>query len=243
MVRRRRRLGSRKTLYTTAGCAVLVLLAGKVALNVYEGSWCWKVSGVPSHTRVSASGRAATALTPLSALLHRRGVTPPHKVKLKVDKSERLMELIIDESVVKTYIIALGTNPDLKRTRRGDCATPEGDYYVCEKNPRSQYYLSLKLSYPSIEDGRRGLRDGLIDRPTYTRIERAIRRRRTPPMDTRLGGDICIHGGGAGYLDRRASPPVIEVTDWTEGCIALGKGDIKELFDLVPVGTPVHIDP
>jgi len=51
-----------------------------------------------------------------------------------------------------------------------------------------------------------------------------------PPQNTKLGGEIYIHGGGAG-------------TDWTQGCVALADDDIKELFDSIPVGTTVRILP
>ena len=51
-----------------------------------------------------------------------------------------------------------------------------------------------------------------------------------PPDGTRLGGDIFIHGGGVGE-------------DWTLGCVALRNSDIDELFDVIPVGTPVKILP
>ena len=53
-----------------------------------------------------------------------------------------------------------------------------------------------------------------------------------PPQNTRLGGDIFIHGGGTGKL-------LGLIRDWTLGCVALENENIKELFDLLPVKTPV----
>jgi murein L,D-transpeptidase YafK len=96
------------------------------------------------------------------------------------------------------------------------------------KNPKSQYYLSLGLSYPNIQDAERGLREGLISREQYDRIAEAIREGRRPPWHTPLGGEIFIHGDGS-------------KKDWTLGCIALHNNDIRELYDVVPVGTPVLI--
>ena len=46
--------------------------------------------------------------------------------------------------------------------------------------------------------------------------------------EIRLGGEIFIHGRGSG-------------SDWTWGCIALDDPEMKELFDAIPVGTPVVI--
>ena len=50
-----------------------------------------------------------------------------------------------------------------------------------------------------------------------------------PPLTNELGGDIYIHGNGAS-------------SDWTWGCVALENDDVRELFNAVPVGTPVRIE-
>jgi murein L,D-transpeptidase YafK len=47
------------------------------------------------------------------------------------------------------------------------------------------------------------------------------------------GGDIMIHG----------STPPGSTVDWTEGCIAVTDAQIEEVWRLVPVGTPIRIDP
>ena len=67
-------------------------------------------------------------------------------------------------------------------------------------------------------------------------IINAIRARTKPPQNTRLGGDIFIHGGGSGKLFG-------SVRDWTLGCVALENDEMKELFDLIPLRTPVKIVP
>jgi murein L,D-transpeptidase YafK len=159
----------------------------------------------------------------------------PLKLPLKdprivVMKSKRLLELYSAAVLVRTYKIGLGFNPVDDKKRQGDGATPEGDFYIFTKNDKSAYYLSLGLSYPNVEDAERGLRDKLISRAQHNAIVRAIGRRSPPPQNTRLGGDIYIHGNGA-------------TSDWTLGCIALENEDIRELFEAVQVGTPVTIKP
>lgn len=149
--------------------------------------------------------------------------------KIVVSKSARQLSLYSDGRVVRTYRIALGTNPIDDKVKQGDRSTPEGDFYVCVKNARSNFYLSLGLSYPNIEDAERGLRDKLITRKQHDAIVRAIQNKRRPPWDTALGGEIFIHGGGT-------------AGDWTWGCVALANPDIKELFDAVPMGTNVRIE-
>lgn len=47
------------------------------------------------------------------------------------------------------------------------------------------------------------------------------------------GGDIMIHG---------ATPPGSR-TDWTEGCIAVTNAEMDAIWQRVPVGTPIRIDP
>lgn len=134
------------------------------------------------------------------------------------------------ERLRKTYRIVLGSNPIGHKKRQGDGATPEGDYYITHHNPKSNYYLSLGLSYPNIADADEGLRNGLITKAQHQAIVSAIRNNAKPPQNTALGGDIFIHGGGT-------------KSDWTLGCVALENEDIKELFDLLPVKTKVRIEP
>lgn len=150
--------------------------------------------------------------------------------KILVKKRERRLELYSNGEVVRVYRVGLGLSPVGAREREGDRRTPEGDYYVCVKNAKSQYYLSLGLSYPNQSDAERGLRAGLITRAQYNQIVGAIRRKLAPPQNTALGGQIFIHGDGS-------------QSDWTWGCVALDNADMRELFDAVPAGTAVTIKP
>lgn len=134
------------------------------------------------------------------------------------------------QKLFKTYAIALGNNPTGHKQQQGDGATPEGEYYITHRNPKSNYYLSLGLSYPNTQDAAAGLKRGLISKTQHDAIVAAIRQQTKPSQNTKLGGDIFIHGGG---IDR----------DWTLGCVALKNEAIKELFDLLPVKTPVKIVP
>jgi murein L,D-transpeptidase YafK len=131
---------------------------------------------------------------------------------------------------MRTYGIGLGLSPVGDKVRQGDRRTPEGDFYIFTKNDKSAFYLSLGISYPNATHAERGLRDGLINRTQYDRIMQALKTNKAPPQNTKLGGDIYIHGNGAG-------------SDWTWGCVALEDSDIRELFNAVTAGTPVTIRP
>jgi L,D-peptidoglycan transpeptidase YkuD (ErfK/YbiS/YcfS/YnhG family) len=154
--------------------------------------------------------------------------------RLLVKKAERKLYVYRVEQgqskLFKSYTIALGPKTTGHKNQQGDGATPEGDYYLTHKNAKSKFYLSLGVSYPNIQDAAAGLKAGLISKAEHDAIVSAIRNQTKPPQNTRLGGDIFIHGGGIG-------------NDWTLGCVALTNEDIKELFDLLPVKTPVQIVP
>jgi murein L,D-transpeptidase YafK len=155
---------------------------------------------------------------------------PLKEPRIVVYKSKRQLELYSDGKVVRSYRIGLGFSPVEDKQREGDGRTPEGDFYVFVKNPKSAYHLSLGVSYPNLEDAERGLRDRLISKSQYNAIVRANNRKAAPPQYTPLGGLIYIHGNGA-------------TSDWTWGCVALENENIKELYDAVAVGTPVTIKP
>jgi murein L,D-transpeptidase YafK len=154
---------------------------------------------------------------------------PLADARIVVQKSARRLTLYAGGERVRVYAAALGFEPSGDKEKQGDGRTPEGTFYVCMKNERSRFYLSLGLSYPNSEDAERGLRDKLITQAQHDRILRAIEQKGKPPWDTPLGGEIFIHGGGT-------------ANDWTSGCVALANENIKELFDAVPLGTMVVIE-
>lgn len=149
--------------------------------------------------------------------------------RIVITKSQRRLVLYRGERVILETRIALGGGTGHKRVE-GDKRTPEGDYYVCTRNDKSRYHLFLGLSYPNIRDAEAALTDGRIPRDQYDEIVRAIRAGKQPPWKTPLGGEVGIHGHGAGR-------------DWTLGCIALEDGDIDVLWAHCPLGTPVLISP
>jgi murein L,D-transpeptidase YafK len=88
-----------------------------------------------------------------------------------VSKKKREMVLLRGESVLRTYRIALGRAPVGPKREEGDGRTPEGRYIIDYRNARSQYHLSLHISYPDAAD---------------------VARAREAGVDP--GGDIMIHG-------------------------------------------------
>jgi murein L,D-transpeptidase YafK len=137
--------------------------------------------------------------------------------RIVVLKSKRTMVLYHGDTLLKTYRIALGGRPLGPKTRQGDHKTPEGTYRIDSRNSRSNYHLSLHISYPNDRDRANARKAGVSP-----------------------GGDIMIHG----LPDRYAYVGSLHTqTDWTDGCIAVTNSEIEEIWKLVPIGTPVEIRP
>lgn len=151
-------------------------------------------------------------------------------LSIVIYKEKRVLELRRNGAMIKTYQVGLGFAPAGHKMKSGDGKTPEGNYYVCVKNPNSRFYLSLGISYPSADDAQTGLATKLISRDEHARIVAAHQRGMQPPWDTALGGEIFIHGHGSS-------------SDWTLGCVALDDPEMKELYQQVEVGTTVEIKP
>ena len=134
-----------------------------------------------------------------------------------LDKGERKLFLMSNNYVVKTYKVAIGSNPIGPKRQEGDGKTPEGLYIIDRRNPKSSCYRSLHISYPSAKD-----------------IEYARR------AGVRPGGDIMIHGilNGLGWIG-----PFHRLFDWTGGCIAVTNKEIEEIWQMVPDGMPIELRP
>lgn len=135
--------------------------------------------------------------------------------KLVVLKSERKLLAYSHGQLIKTYIIALGRNPEGDKEYEGDKKTPQGLYYINDKNPNSDYHKNLGISYPNAEDTRHA-----------------------KSLGKPAGGAIKIHGlrNGTGAIGK-----FHRLFDWTLGCIALTNKQIDELYTAVAVGTPIEI--
>ena len=146
---------------------------------------------------------------------------------ITISKAKRTL-LYQDQGASRTFRIALGSSPTGAKSAQGDRKTPEGIYFVTHKNAKSQFYLSLGLSYPNLQDAQIGLNSRRISQTDFAAIEKAINKHVLPPQGTPLGGDIFIHGGGT-------------QSDWTWGCIALSNADLEFLFKHVQIGDKVTI--
>jgi len=167
---------------------------------------------------------AALLLSLISSLgvvddVHARANTQalPQADHVVVIKGARTLSLMRQGKMIKTYKISLGREPVGHKEKAGDSKTPEGDYLIDGRNPRSKFHLALHISYPSPQDKIQAERGG-----------------RAP------GGAIMIHGrpNWTGWI--RA---LYEDRDWTDGCIAVSNAEMDEIWSAVPDGTPISILP
>ncbi|MGA7242446.1 MAG: L,D-transpeptidase family protein [Terracidiphilus sp.] len=169
-----------------------------------------------------AQGRASLVLLFAPSAFARLGPesspqTSGHVDSILVLKREHLMELLAGGRVIRTYKAALGRGGLAPKEREGDARTLEGHNVIDSRNEHSGFYRALHISYPNAGDSSRAAKLGV-----------------TP------GGAIMIHGikNGLGWLGATHC-----TVDWTAGCIVVTDDEIDEVWNLVPVGTPVEIRP
>jgi murein L,D-transpeptidase YafK len=158
-------------------------------------------------------------------------MSPAGSIRIVIDKAARTLRVLRAAAPERGYHVTLGRNALADKVQEGDCATPLGEFFICARNPRSKFFLSLCISYPNAEHAGRGLQSGLISEREYMLILEALREGRMPPQHTRLGGEIYIHG------------ELPAGREWTQGCVALDNRSMQELFDDAAIGTRVSILP
>jgi murein L,D-transpeptidase YafK len=155
-------------------------------------------------------------LGPMPALRVLASEIPPadHVV---VHKAEHKLYLYNGSRLLGEYKVALGLSPVGTKEREHDFRTPEGRYFLARRNTRSDYFLSIQVSYPNKED------------------ELRARKNRWAP-----GGSIMIHG----LPNVPKHPPAYYASnDWTDGCIALSNSDMVEVWLRTQDNIPIDILP
>ncbi|ETP72785.1 hypothetical protein UYO_1202 [Lachnospiraceae bacterium JC7] len=146
---------------------------------------------------------------------------------LAYDKSSHYMELWVNGVMTRSYMVTSGAAEGDKK-KQGDYRTPLGYFYICDKKVSDSLKEELYLNYPNIEDAKRGLKAGLIDRGTAEQLIQTSRNLQKPTARTRLGGAIEVHGNG-------------ELMDATRGCIGVYNEWNKEIYDIMQLGDRVYI--
>jgi len=134
-----------------------------------------------------------------------------------VEKSKRKLHLLRNGKPFRSFDIALGPAPVGDKEMEGDQKTPEGYYMLDGRNPDSDFFLSIHISYPNSSD---------------------LSRARAKGLDP--GGQIMIHGQpnlpkySQAYYARE---------DWTNGCIAVSNSDMIDIWLMTPEMVAIEIVP
>ena len=137
--------------------------------------------------------------------------------KVLIEKGKRKLHLMKEGKPFRSFNIALGSAPIGDKNEEGDFKTPEGSYFLDARNPNSDFFLSIHISYPNGMDRNDATRKGI-----------------------KPGGQIMIHGQpntptySAGYY---------KTSDWTNGCIAVSNSDMIDIWLMTPNTVPIEILP
>lgn len=158
-----------------------------------------------ASTLLSAQARGDSFMAGLPALAD----------SVLVVKSDRKLYLLKDGQRIKSMDIALGLAPVGHKQQSGDFKTPEGHYVLDARNPNSDYFLSVHISYPNAGD-----------------------RKRAAELGVDPGGQIMIHGlPNVPKQDERS----YSGWDWTDGCIAVSNSDMLDIWLMTRESTPIEI--
>ncbi len=103
------------------------------------------------------------------------------------------------------------------KREEGDSRTPEGRYHLTGRNPNSDFFLSIQVSYPNEQDRARAARRGVSP-----------------------GGQIMIHGLPN---EPTHSEEYYRIADWTNGCIGVSNSDMVDIWLMTGDDTPIDILP
>ena len=134
-----------------------------------------------------------------------------------IEKEARKLHLLQGGEIFRTFGIALGLQPLGDKKQEGDLKTPEGRYILDRRNPNSEFFLSIGISYPDAQD-----------------------RREAAALGVDPGGAIMIHGQP--NVPTR-SEAYYRTRDWTNGCIAVTNSDMIDIWLMTGENTPIEIRP
>lgn len=144
--------------------------------------------------------------------------------RIVISKSEYTLSVYDNENNwVATYPVVFGNDDQGDKLYEGDRRTPEGVFHIVAKKPHAKWSKYLALDYPTKE--------------SYEKFnERKMRGE--IPYNAKIGGGIGIHGTWP-----RDDYAVDNQQNWTLGCVSTKNDYIKEIYDLLPIGTTVEIRP
>jgi murein L,D-transpeptidase YafK len=138
-----------------------------------------------------------------------------------IDKSNYELNVYDAQGWLVAYPVVFGNNDQGDKMMEGDRKTPEGSFTIVSKRIHSKWCRYMGLDFPTIAD---------INKFNFRKQQHLI------PAYARQGGGIGIHGTWP-----HEEFAVDQYQNWTEGCISMKNEHVKQLFNMVTIGTKVII--
>lgn len=138
-----------------------------------------------------------------------------------IDKSDYELNVYDAQGWLIAYPVVFGNKDQGDKLVQGDRKTPEGTFTIVNKRIHNKWCRYMGLDYPTPADVMKfNLRkqQGLI------------------PQNAKQGAGIGIHGTWP-----HEENAVDQYQNWTEGCISLKNEHVRQLYDMLPIGTKVTI--
>ncbi|MDP3150530.1 MAG: L,D-transpeptidase [Ignavibacteria bacterium] len=174
---------------------------------------------------------------PLQQEMALKGLTKVENPRIVINRTTFELALYSDTILVKKYRAVFGRNPLAKRSAN-DNATPIGVYKICEIVTSHKYGKLFKLTYPNLQDVEAGLAKGILSQDEYEKLRFDNNYGECVNAETKLGGNVGIHGIGELNFIFKNLPFVF---NWTDGSIAISNENIDELYNVITKGTEVVI--
>ncbi|SFV32408.1 L,D-transpeptidase family protein [Thermoflavifilum thermophilum] len=145
----------------------------------------------------------------------------PDKVFLLIDKLHHRLYVYEDTRLLASFPAVFGSNDLSDKMMAGDRKTPEGLFHIIAKRYDNRWCRFLLLDYPTTAD--------------YQKFN-ARKAAHLIPENAQIGGGIGIHGTWP-----KDDFVFTYMQNWTNGCISIPNEAIRQIFEIVKIGTPVLI--
>jgi murein L,D-transpeptidase YafK len=140
-----------------------------------------------------------------------------------VSKKNYELKVYDEEGWYATYPIVFGSKDLGDKMKEGDRRTPTGSFKVLQKKTNKKWGLELLLDYPTAE--------------SYKRFKER-KAKGLIPKNAKIGNGIAIHS-----TRKEEEWTIDNFYNWTDGCISVKYSEMQDLYDYIPTGTPITIEP
>ena len=164
---------------------------------------------------------SSTVLTYKTSKAKKHASLPIAPVRIVIDKSNYELYVYDSKGWYATYPVVFGNSSLADKRMEGDRCTPEGNFRITAKRPHGKWSRFMAIDYPTHEN--------------LEKFKQLVQRGEIPRSAKPAGG-IGIHGTWP-----HEDFAIDRYNNWTNGCIALKREDVEELYSYIGVGTPVTI--